>query len=55
VFFNFTRIHKTPKATPAMAVGISDRLWSMEDIANLIEVRQPAQVKRGPDKKRNEA
>ena len=25
------RIHRSPRATPAMAAGMSDRLWSMED------------------------
>src|SRR5207302_8486174 len=32
VFYNFTRMHKTLRMTPAMAAGISDRLWSMDDI-----------------------
>ena len=49
-FYNFTRIHKTLKVTPAMAAGITDRLWSMEDIANLIDARSPKAAigKRGP-------
>lgn len=50
VFYNFTRIHKTLKVTPAMAAGITDRLWSMEDIAALIEPNAPAT--RGACKKR---
>jgi len=37
VFYNFVRIHKTLKATPALAAGLSDRLWSMEDIVTLID------------------
>jgi hypothetical protein len=32
VFYNFVRIHKTLRTSPAMAAGISDRLWSMDDI-----------------------
>ena len=32
VFYNFCRIHKTLKMTPAMAAGVSDRLWSLEDV-----------------------
>ena len=32
-FYNFVRIHKTLKVTPAMAAGVSKTLWSMEDIA----------------------
>ncbi len=38
-FYNFCRIHKTLKVTPAMAAGITDRLWSLEDIAALIDAR----------------
>ena len=37
VFYNFGRIHKTLKVTPAMAAGVSDRLWSMEDVVALID------------------
>jgi hypothetical protein len=33
MFYNFVRIHKTLKVTPAMAAGVSKTLWSMEDIA----------------------
>jgi hypothetical protein len=37
VFYNFVHIHKTLKITPAMAAGVSDRLWSMEDVVALID------------------
>ncbi|MCW5713967.1 MAG: DDE-type integrase/transposase/recombinase [Bauldia sp.] len=52
VFYNFTRIHKTLKVTPAMAAGVSDRLWSMEDVVGLIDAREPLPKRRGPYKKR---
>jgi IS1 family transposase len=39
LYYNFVRIHKTLKVTPAMAAGVSDRLWSMEDIVALIDAR----------------
>ncbi len=35
--YNFVRIHKTLRTTPAMAAGVTDRLWSMEDVVNLID------------------
>lgn len=35
MYYNFVRIHKSLRVTPAMAAGITDRLWSFEDIAML--------------------
>lgn len=52
-FYNFCRIHKTLRLTPAMAAGITDRLWSLEDIVTEIDARAPAPKPRGPYKKRN--
>jgi IS1 family transposase len=37
VFYNFCRIHKTLRVTPAMAAGLTDKLMSFEDLADLIE------------------
>lgn len=51
-FYNFCRIHKTLKVTPAMAAGITETLWSLEDIAERIEANRPQPGKRGPYKKR---
>jgi len=39
-FYNFARIHRTLRVTPAMAAGISDRVWDIEDIVDLIEYRE---------------
>jgi hypothetical protein len=33
--YNFVRIHKTLRVTPAMAAGVSDRVWSLAEIAEL--------------------
>lgn len=35
--YNFGRIHKTLRVTPAMEAGISDHVWSMEEIAALAD------------------
>jgi len=44
VFYNFVRIHKTLKVTPAMQAGITDRLWSMEDIVGLVDDLEVARL-----------
>lgn len=35
--YNFVKIHKTIKTTPAMEAGVTDFLWSMEDIVLMTE------------------
>jgi hypothetical protein len=30
--YNFVRLHKTLRITPAMAAGVSDRLWALEEL-----------------------
>jgi IS1 family transposase len=52
VHYNFCRIHKSLKVTPAMAAGVSDTLHNMEWIVRLIDERAPEPKKRGPYKKR---
>ena len=39
VHYNFVRIHKTLKCTPAMAAGVTDTLHDMEWIVSLIDAR----------------
>ena len=34
--YNFVRIHQTLRVTPAMAAGVTDRLWSIEDVISLL-------------------
>ncbi len=51
VWYNFVKLHKAHKLTPAMAAGVSDRLWSMDDVAALVDEAQPKPGKRGPYKK----
>ena len=52
-FYNFCRIHKTLRVTPAMAADITDRLWSLDDIVAKIDALAPAPKARGPYKPRN--
>jgi hypothetical protein len=37
MFYNFAKIHKTLRVTPAMQAGLSDRVWSLEEIAKLAD------------------
>lgn len=34
--YNFCRIHKSLRVTPAMEAGVSDHVWSLEELANMI-------------------
>ncbi len=52
VWYNFVRIHKTLRVTPAMAAGLTHRLWSMDDVAALIDATAAVPGKRGPYKAR---
>jgi len=51
IYYNFARVHKTLRITPAMAAGIADHVWSMEEIAALVP--KPETKKRGPYKPRS--
>jgi hypothetical protein len=51
-FYNFARIHKTLKMTPAMAAGVVETLWTMEDVVAFMDARAVKPGKRGPYKKR---
>ncbi|MGC2459138.1 MAG: IS1 family transposase [Gallionellaceae bacterium] len=48
--YNFVRIHKTLHTTPAMAAGVSNKLWDISDIVKLIPEERPK--KRGAYKKK---
>ena len=51
VYYNFCRIHKTLRVTPAMAAGITDELMDMTHIVRLIDQAEQTPKKRGPYKK----
>ena len=37
MFYNFGRIHKSLRVTPAMEAGVTDHVWSLEEIAALAD------------------
>lgn len=54
MYYNFVRIHKTLRVTPAMAAGVADKLWEIADIIALIEAEEAKQPRiRSPYKKRD--
>ncbi|HAD24320.1 MAG TPA: IS1 family transposase [Alphaproteobacteria bacterium] len=53
VHYNFCRIHKSLKTSPAMAAGISDTLWSLDDVIAKVDEMAPPPAKRGHYKKKN--
>ena len=36
-FYNFARVHQTLRVTPATEAGIADHVWSIEEIAGLLQ------------------
>ena len=34
--YNFVRVHRTLRCTPAMAAGVTDRLWSVEELIEAV-------------------
>lgn len=40
-FYNWTRIHSTLRITPAMAAGLTDRVWSVEEFVSMMDEAAP--------------
>jgi IS1 family transposase len=51
-YYNFCRIHKTLRVTPAMQAGITDHVWTFEEIVERIDRYAPPAKPRGPYKRR---
>ncbi len=51
-YYNFVRIHSTLRVTPAMAAGVTDRLFEMADLVAIVEAAEKKPGKRGLYKKR---
>ena len=52
MYYNFGRIHKTLRVTPAMEAGVAKHVWSLAEIAALVP--EPVAKKRGPYKLRSQ-
>jgi IS1 family transposase len=51
VWYNFVRMHKTLRCSPAMAAGLSKTLWSMEDVVALVDARAAKPIRPATYKK----
>lgn len=52
VWYNFIKMHKTLRMTQAMAAGVTDKLWSMDDLVAMMDEVAPKPGPRGPYKKK---
>jgi IS1 family transposase len=52
-YYNFVRVHSTLKTTPAVAAGIADHVWTLQELIGLLEAVEDAKPReRGPYKPR---
>lgn len=52
VHYNFIRIHKSLRVTPAMSAGVTDTVWDWEDVVRRMDEMVVPPAPRGPYKKR---
>jgi hypothetical protein len=50
MYCNFIRIHQTLRTSPAMAAGVTDRLWEMSDVVALLDGEREQRVKAAREK-----
>ena len=51
LFYNFTRIHKTLRVSPAVLAGTANGLWLLDDVIAKIDELATTPKPRGPYKK----
>jgi hypothetical protein len=51
MYCNFVRPHPTLKATPAVAAGLADHVWSIDELIAVMP--EPKTEKRGPYRKQD--
>lgn len=56
MYYNFVKLHSKLRMSPAMAAGVSTKLWEIGDIVGLVEAQEAtADRTRGPYKKSSQA
>ena len=48
IYYNFVRVHQTLRVSPAMAAGVTDRLWDVTDMVDVLEDWEAEQSKTFP-------
>lgn len=38
-FYNFCRVHQTLRVTPAMEAGLTDHIWSLEELVGVLDTK----------------
>lgn len=51
-YYNLCRKHQTLGTTPAVAAGVTDHIWKIDEIVGLLEAAEATPIKRGSYKKR---
>jgi len=47
MYYNFVRVHQSLKTTPAVAAGVTDHVWSLDELIGLLEEAEATPTKRG--------
>ena len=45
MYYNFGRVHSSLRVTPAMEAGVSDHVWTIEEIVDLVPVERQVILK----------
>ena len=45
MYYNFVRIYKTLRMTPAMAAGVTEKRWEIGDVVKVLEDWETAERK----------
>jgi len=40
MYYNFCKVHQTLRVAPAMEAGLTDHVWSLQELVELLELRQ---------------
>jgi len=46
--YNFAKVHSTLRVTPSMEAGVTDHIWTHEEIIEMTDSLAPRPGKRGP-------